>query len=34
MEHKASKEEQAAAQASLSASLAQLEAIRKMRHRG
>jgi F-type H+-transporting ATPase subunit epsilon len=34
MSHKPSKEEQAAAQASLSASLAQLEAIRKMRHRG
>jgi len=34
MEHKASKEEVAAAEASLSASLAQLEAIRKMRHRG
>ena len=34
MAHKASKEEVAAAEASLSASLAQLEAIRKMRHRG
>ena len=34
MAHKVSKEEVAAAEASLSASLAQLEAIRKMRHRG
>ena len=34
MAPKASKEEVAAAEASLAASLAQLEAIRKMRHRG